>query len=904
MEKDTCLYLKKRCIKPNQFIVGLNHFQDGSNGEFNTVASINTDMDNIGVDTVLFLTKGASLKLDMNEAGSIVIEGNTTIELKPNQEYYITVFVYEAIDPPAVINVDYFINIAKTGWTDAVFTVIKGYQFKAGTEGVWQKLVAKLVTGTDKFGKIKLVQSGSALSLVNGETFHIDSLTLSAFVPYFGDKVSYHEEVSLPVKNDIDATILYKIRDLTKPNFIFQRARTRSVVIPSTKETEKYLGFSHRTGSIRGEKSFQAEYIARLEVEGIDILNGLFTFDELISPSCKNSEYRGKILSDNRTWLSLLEEQNLCDLDWTEYRTILSIDNIEATWANNGDNSQFVLFPFEAREIPVVVGNTYKIFSDQISMGHFIKPLLRKIFRHIGYEIEFKGAFLNDTFFRDIILVGNSIFDFSEGLYEPIITYRGFYLGAEKIEVGETEEPNYEDSEFDPLNYINNNSVQKVAGFELTMTLHFEIWTGTPYSAPQGDALYTLAAISAYDGQTISVEAEFILDTVAAASGDHAYWIEVRFYAGATLVDTQYIYDGDEPLWTTDVLTIINTTDLGDGNWMIDYEFDGDSFEHYFGASVMLGTSDEQFWARLQKPAIPNEIGVISNVNPNCSYNLKEYVHCIAMCFNIMHITNEKTKVISLYQRNDFYKLGITAIDADELAVEGEISQIRLSNKNSQDFLFSYQSNDTDIWYGNFAFPKDFGNGTFKNSDGNKCIDSVDMTEGMIFNATWNWEPLLNMWLPRYQNGVGEVSRFGIRILKYDGIISLTSPNQFEITTRNNIGVPLAIQAFSEYPRATFASEIGFGTTNLAFHDHKGNLGLINVYWKKELDIIANSRLLSAYFYLNIEFIRKLDYSKFWKFQDVLFILNGIVDFNYINTGNTKVELVPINTFYGTDTTC
>src|SRR5690606_25685776 len=120
---------------------------------------------------------------------------------------------------------------------------------------------------------------------------------IGAFVPYFGDKVTYHEEVSLPVKSDIDATILYKIRDLTKPNFIFQRARTRSVVIPSTQETEKYFGFSHRTGSIRGEKTFQSEYAARLEVDGIDVLSGLFNFDELNSPSCKNSEYKGKILS-------------------------------------------------------------------------------------------------------------------------------------------------------------------------------------------------------------------------------------------------------------------------------------------------------------------------------------------------------------------------------------------------------------------------------------------------------------------------------------------------------------------------------------------------------------------------------------------------------------------------------
>lgn len=906
MEKDVCLKLKKRCIKHNQYIEGENYFPDGSNGEFDTDDNINTDMDNVSIDNILYLNKGASLQLDMNAAGTIVIEGDTTIELKPDQEYYITAFVYESIDPPPMTEIDYFIKIDKTGWSDAVFTVIKSFRLNAKPSGTWQKLVAKLVTGTDKFGKIKLVQSGSYVPIVDGETFHIDSVSISAFIPYFGDKVIYHEEVSLPVQNDIDATILYKIRDLTKPNFIFQRSRTRSVVIPSTQETEKYFGFSHRTGSIRGEKTFKSEYIARLEVDGIDVLSGLFTFDELNSPSCKNSEYKGKILSDNRTWISLLEKQRQCDLDWTEYDIVLSIDNIAATWANNGDDSLFVLFPFETRSIPVVVGDTYKLESHKIIMGHFIKPFLRKIFRHIGYEIEFKGEFLNSEYFRDIILTGNSSFFVPSGLYygwyAPMEIYQGFHLGTPTIQLYDTVEPDYEDSEFDPFNYINGNSVEKVAGFELYMTLHFETWTGTAYSSPQGDASLTLAAISAYDGQTISVEAEFVLDTVIALSTDHAYWIEVRFYAGATLISTQYIYDPDEPRWYTDTLTIIQVVDEGDGDWRIDYEFEGDSFEHYFGASMMYGTGDEEFFARLRKPSEPNAIGYSVSLQHDCENTLKDYVHSIAMCFNLMHITNEKTKVVSLYQRDDFYKLGTLAIDVEDLAVEGEINQVRLAGQNSQKFLFSYKPDDEDIWFGNFA-PNNFGNGSYQNSGGNKTIESVDMTEGMIFSATMNWEPVIDMWIPRYQNedagGVFEI-RLTPRILHYDGLISLPTPSEFELSTNQILFPPIATETYTEYPRATF---VGHGT-NLAFHDYESVLGLINVHWKKELDIIANSRLLSAYFLIKIDFIRKLDYSKFWKFQDVLFLLNAIVDFNYIEPGITKVELVPINTFYGTDTTC
>lgn len=909
MKPNVCLYLKKRCIKHNQLIQGKNYFPDGANGQFDNYDNINSDMDNLTIDNFLYFGKSASLQLEMNQTGTVIIEGDTLIELKPNQEYYITAYVYEAIDPiDIIVPVDYFINIAKTGWTDGTFTVLKSYQLKPGTEGQWQKIAAKLVTGTDKFGQIQLIQSGSYIPFVHGETFHIDSVSISLFIPYFGDKVTYHEEIVLPVKDDINATILYKIRDLTKPDFIFQRSRTRQVVIPSTQETERYFGFSHRTGSIRGEKSFQSEYMARLEVDGIEILNGLFTFDELTQLSCKEKDYKGKILSDNRTWLSLLENQTLCALDWTEYRSIFSLNKIQENWGVNGDTSPFILFPFERREIPVVVGDVYELQSNQLTVGLFIKPFIVKIFRHIGYEVEFKGTFLNSDFFRDLILVGAGVLtlvDFPEGFYNPEIRYIGYYTGSEVIQAYETETPDYENVEFDPLNYINGNSVEKVVDFELQMTLHFETWSGTVYSSPHGDASLTLPAISAYDGQTISVEAEFIFDLLADPSGNHVYWIEVRFYAGATLINTQKLYDPEEPAWFDDGFTIIQVVDEGDGNWRIDHEKDGDSFEHFFGASVMIGYGDAEFFAQLLKPADVNEIGAVMDIIPECDNTLDTYIRSIAMCFNLLHLTNENTKVISLMQRDDFYSLGSQAIDVEELAANEEITQIRLSERNAQNFLFSYKENSTDIWYKEFAVPKDFGNGLFKNSDGNKAIEPTEMTKDMIFNATWNWEPLVNMWLPRYQNAVDEQPNLGVRILHYDGLVPLDSPNEFKLKIMDYFASYVVVSNnYTEYPRATFASEVGFGTTNLAFHDHKGNLGLINKHWKKEMDIIANARLLSAYFYIKVEFIRKLDYSKYWKFQDVLFLLNAIVDFDYITPGVTKVELVPINTFYGTDTTC
>ena len=901
MDRNVCLHIKKKCIRKDQLIQGENFFRDGSNGEFDTLTNISTDMNNPQIDNSLWFSEGASMQIEVDQVGTILMEGDSNIYLNPNTEYYLIGWVYEAIDPPPLADTNYFIDIVKTGFSDATFQRIEGYQLKVGTEGRWTRLVAKMVTGVDTVGKIQIVHAGSDKLLADGELFHIDAVAITSFIPYIGDRIYYKEQVTLPVEKNIDATLLLKIRDLTKPEFLFQRSKARTVSIPSNQITEKYFGFSHRVGSLRGNKSWNSEYFATLEVDGIDVLSGVFTLDALSTIGCDKKSYKGKILSDSKVWLSQLEQFSLCDLDWTEYQQIFSINEIEATWLNNGDNSKFVIYPFESRDIPIVSGDNYVTAADQMSMGLFIKPLLVKLFRHIGHDVEFKGSNWDEI--KDTIFQGLT-FTNPVGYYDGVFSYQGFHLGEQRIQVGETKFPDYEGNKFDPFNYISGNCMQKVNGYELTFTVHIEQWTGTVYDAPQGDALFTLPATSPQDGLNVCIRAEFVLDTVAAASSDHAYWVRVDFYEqGGPVISSQFIYDSQEPLWDTDNLTIVQTTDLGNGDWKIDFTQGGSPFTHFFGASMFAGDGSQEFFARLNLPADPLEAGGIMQQVPFC-VNLKELLGSIAATFNLMSVDSDKPNTVCLVQRDDYYSLGSNAIEVDDILTDEEQGQIRLGKRGGQNYVFAYQPNDTDIWYENFA-PANFGNSTFINANGNSGVPNIQMTEQTIFNATFNWEAVIGLWLPRYQQPFGETGRFGYRPLNYDGLVALPNPSMFEIKARafpllNIIGA----KVFAEYPRATFAAVSGFGTTNLAYHDYQDNEGLVNKHWLKELIIISENNLHSMVFIINTEFIRTLDYSRFWKVKDILYILNGIIDFNYIERQNTKVELVPVNTFYGTDTTC
>lgn len=899
--KDVCLKLKKKCIKPNQLIQGVNFFKDGDNGEFGNLTGISTDMNNPQVDNILWLTADASMQIEIDSSGTILMEGDTNITLAPNSEYYIIAYVYEAIDPPPVSSTDYFIEIDKTGWADAEFSTIQRYQLKPGTEGTWNKLVAKMVTGVNTIGKLKIVHSGTYIPFVDGEVFHIDTVSISDFIPYFGDVVTYKEQFTVPVEKNIDATLILKARDLANPSFFFQRSKTRTISIPSTIETEKAFGFSHDVGSIRGQKSFEAEYMAILEIDGMEILKGIFTFDELKTLNCNNNSYIGTLLSDNKVWMSLLESQNLCDIDWQEFNFLYSINNLQDNWTKNGDTSKFITHLFETREIPSISGNLYQLFATDFRMGIFMKPLITKIFRHIGYQVSFNGPFLNGTDFRDDLLTGITEGFFIESLV-PDVVYFGYQTTTQvRIEEGETQFPDYDDLKFDPLSYISGNCVNKVVDFAFIMNLKFEIWSGTVYTSPEGTANFTLPAVSIYDGGNVCSRATFVLDTVAAASSDHAYWIRVELYQGVTIIDTQYIYDSSEPLWFTDNLTIISTTDLGNGDWRIDYEDSGaNSFTHFFGASIMIGNGDTEFYTELRKAADPLDSGPIYGQNPAC-INLKTLMSNIAGLYNLISETNELTNTVELWQRDDYYALGADAVDTQEISTSGEVKQTRLSKKNSQDFIFSYQPNETDIWFEELA-PDDFGNYNYSIDKGNAGLDDVEMSKDNILNATYDWEPLIDLWVPRYQQPSGEPARFGFRVLHYDGLTAITAPGQLEVT--GNVPLVFPVELIDSYPRATFAARSGFGTTNLAFHDFEDNKGLVNKHFIDELKIISLSRILSVYFFLNADFIRKIDFSKFWKFKDSLFILNRVVDYNYIENQPTKVELVQLNTFYGTDDNC
>lgn len=907
-----CLKIKEKFVKSNQLIEGYNFFLDGDNGNFGNLDNITTEMDNPAVDYDVHLFSKSSMRFEINEFGRILLEGDSIVTLEPNTEYYLTAYVFQNIDPPPLGNTDYYISFEKIGFVDALFANLVVVQLKPSEDGRWLRISAKLVTGVSRSGRIRIVQSGSYTQFVHGEVYNIDSVSIAKFGSYIGDVVSYGPEFNLRVDKSVDSTLILKTRDVGRPDLFFQRSKAREVVIPSTSEVEAVLGYAHDVGSIRGNKSFNREYIARLEVNSVEILSGLFTFESLSTVNCNDNSYKGKLISNSKFWMDLFAKANLCDLNWEEYNFTSTLNNLEPAWQVNGDTASYVPYLFEKRQTPYLAGNIYAFFTDDFNIGLFIKPFIRKLFRHIGYEVFFNGAFLNGDKFRDDFIAGLTT-SISKELYKRFVIYFGYQTNPIVISPLESEVPNYSEFEFDPNSYITNNCVEKVTEFELNMTIHFEIWPGTNYDSPFGNATLYLPHVSIHDGLLVCCRCEYIFDPILAANSDHIYFIKVEFYTINGVISTQNIYSSQEPKWDTDSFNIIQTTDLGNGNWKIDFSDSfGGTYVHFFGRSILAPTSNDDFYVQLRKPPDPNDVGYIYEQAPKC-IGLKSVISSIFKVYNLMSETNEATSTVHLWQRDDYFSQAQTPLIADEIATTEQIKQIKTSSKSKKIYSFFYAKNEIDSWFDENA-PIGFGNFELDNSGGLASAQVVLMSEGNIFNASYDYEPFPDVWVPRYKNAINPISTvsdvdFGNRILHYGGIVPLAAPYKLEVygnfyglyPMNPSIGPVLPKKVFNSYPKTTFLDRDGFGDVNLCFEEREGKGGLFLNHFQDEFIIVTSSRIMSAYFYLDAEFIRNLNFGRFWKFKDSIFYLNKIIDFSFIEKTNTRVELIPINSFYGTD---
>ena len=881
------LFLRKKVVLPNRLITAENFFLDGDNGSFDqNIDGITSDMA-ISQSGDFYLSFDKSLKVVMNEF-PIVMENTTPIILKPNSEYFVSCYILDDFSGPPALQ-DFYIGFEKTGWTDGVFTRLTGWQWGPDTEEQWVQVIYKLVTGTNTIGALKLISSGlDRLSVdVQGEPLYIDVVSVSEFMPYIGDKIYFDEEVCLPVEQTIDSNLQYKLRELNKINFSLQNSKASSIAINSLAPVERYFGFSHDPGSVRGQYSWDAEYLGRIEIGGLDVMSGTFSLDELSTVRCKFKQYKGKLISDNKLWYNILKNYQLCDLDWQEYNHVGSFDNYEASLILNGDNALWVYGLMEYDAVPDVSGTDYTNVFDLYGPQLFTKPMIKKIYRFAGYQVEFLGAKLNSPEFRDLVAAGNQFKTLS--FIERSTTFFGYYDGQETLDDGSgSQVPDYEDVEDDNLNWINGNCANKEAGF--VMTIKVQIEEESALDAPSGGVVFVLPAISAQDGTNICTRAEYQTDFSLSTFPDHLYWVKVEIYNGFGVIATQYVFDSNEPAWSTDS-HIINNINSISGGYQVDYTDgpSGDPSQYDFGFSLLFGNgAEDNTSVTLHRADTDDEVGYLMDINRYMFCNsVTDFLESIIKIRNIIVLTDDNLKKVTWIARNDLFQEG-KIIDTRGLVTSLEETQTRLAKKAATSLEFKYTQDAQDEWYKENA-TEFFSDETIDNSGGNKVLDIERYANQVIFSPTFMYEPILDVWVPRVL-GISN-----IRILQYEGVQPVTNPGQ--VILRHYLTA--VTKTYTEYGRLMFVSPTGVSVTNLSFKDQNGNLGIANEYWRLDLDLLLNARLIKTYIRLNYSDVRNIDYRALWLYKDVVCILNQISQFDPFNPEQPAlVELITTNQFF------
>jgi hypothetical protein len=280
-----------------------------------------------------------------------------------------------------------------------------------------------------------------------------------------------------------------------------------------------------------------------------------------------------------------------------------------------------------------------------------------------------------------------------------------------------------------------------------------------------------------------------------------------------------------------------------------------------------------------------------------------EFFNSIIKMFNLfVEIDKTNPNNLIIEPRPTFYSSGVTRDWSDKLDYSKETKIIPMGELNNKTYLFTYKS-DTD--YFNNLYQTRYAEvyGQQKYDIENDFLKGEVKTE-VIFSPT----PLVNtLGHDRVISKIYSVDSSGaikptnanIRILYYGGLKNTA----FQWSHIASSGTTLR----TNYAYAGHLDDVANPTFDLSFGvprevnytptRYTAN-NLYNKYWRDYIEQIADkdSKLFVGYFYLNEFDIQALDFRDNFYFENEVWRLNKIIDYDRINNQTTKCEFIKLKT--------
>jgi hypothetical protein len=707
----------------------------------------------------------------------------------------------------------------------------------------------------------------------------------------------------LDVKDGTSFPLTYSaqdVRDISTKTSTF----SKTIVLDGNANNNALLSYLFDINVVDG--TFNLNKLQSVDVleDGIIILEKAYL--RLLSVNNLNGalEYECQVFESKADLFVQLGASELTDIDFSDLDHTLTTTNIANSFANTS-GYKYIL-PYTDR-------NTFSL--SEMKPAIFAKEYLTRMFARAGFTYEFKNT------------------DIEDKVNKLLIPYNGseFQVEQEAIDentalVSRTTQNREYTSTSGSIPPLNNGLTKIIAN---TTVLD----PSSLYDTSTGDydvQLYTANDNGAYD---INFKARFRV-ILKNATGSSAYLVNdapfgTRYLSGSTRltftktgsstetsslgvgavptfnIPTGYeLVNGDTTIY--DVQLDLNTSLLNcEPNDIIraflnaTHDQVGSKWRNGTTTSdTLVNVTLEYKFDNIEieiKPRLTN-VGFNYPLNGNSFVPKKvkqsDFLKGVLTMFNLMAYPDEQEPTKIYFEtRDSYYDSGNKYNWTDKIDVSKEQSIVFLPELLTKRSILTYKQDSdaanttflqaTNEIYGQLEFI--FDSEYLTGSDTRELLFSPTPIAQTPFNA---YLPIINGYAPKnnirvlYDGGLKNCATYNIYDYKTNGVSRTTYP---------------LVHHFDDALNPTF--DINFGICDYYFY--KGvnvtNNNLFNTYYRRTYNQLNKGKMLTAYFKLNANDVRKVNLNDTIQVCNVIYNINKIIDYNANSNEPTKVELITVD---------
>lgn len=283
---------------------------------------------------------------------------------------------------------------------------------------------------------------------------------------------------------------------------------------------------------------------------------------------------------------------------------------------------------------------------------------------------------------------------------------------------------------------------------------------------------------------------------------------------------------------------------------------------------------------------------------------MSEFVKSLSQMFNLyIDVDKDEPTKLIITPRPDYYQYQLAPIDwTDKIAYDNDYSiellselQTRTINytwKEAKDITSQSYKNEFKILYGQFklSFDNDFLTGENK-------IEPIFESTPLVMNMspTVTVDNGKNFIVPHLEYGID-----GNPKILFDGGVIYTDES-YDLLNADG-----SIVSISQYNYAGHFDDPFKPTVDLNWninesykypeiYDALTSNNLYNIYYSDYINLIQDSKLLTAFFNLNENDINTLEFNRLYWIRDAYYILNSVKDYDLVNKKLTQCEFIKSN---------